>query len=137
MSNTTQQLTPLTIDRVIVNIAEWEGPALPPGWIIVNAPRSLAGERTWTGDFRHGIFYAAGPDQLPAGGRERELAERVVASWAADDAWQVVFFDDAEIERRVLAKFTEYGYKDEDEAGVTIAEQAACMGLPWHGTDAQ
>ena len=64
------------------------------------------------------------------------MAERRVASWKADDACQVVFTDNAEITRRVLAKFAEYGFTDpdtaEDEAGVTIAEQAHSMGLPWH-----
>ncbi|MCW2904039.1 MAG: hypothetical protein JWO67_6304, partial [Streptosporangiaceae bacterium] len=37
-----------------------------------------------------------------------------------------------EIELAVLAKFAEYGYGSAEEAGVTIAEQAECMRLPWH-----
>lgn len=30
------------------------------GWQVVNAPRPLPGDREWTGECRHGIFYAAG-----------------------------------------------------------------------------
>lgn len=29
------------------------------GWVIFNAPRPLAGDRRWTGDFIAGVFYAA------------------------------------------------------------------------------
>jgi hypothetical protein len=32
---------------------------IPEGWLIFNAPRPLWGQRQWTGEFRHGIFYAA------------------------------------------------------------------------------
>ena len=119
--------------RVLVNVADWDGPELPDGWCVVNAPRPLLGERTWTGEFRHGIFYAAGPNRLPPGGFERSRAEGIVAQWAADDAWPVEFITDAEVEALVLAKFAEYGYASADEAGVTVAEQAACMGLPYAG----
>ena len=125
-------MTTTTQERVLVNVVAWDGPELPDGWTIVNAPRPLLGERTWTGQFRHGVFYAAGPNQLPPGGSERARAEGIVRSWAADDAWPVEFITNDEIERLVLAKFAEYGYASADEAGVTIAEQAACMQLPWH-----
>jgi hypothetical protein len=107
---------------VLVNVAAWDGPAdIPEGWKIANAPRPLAGERTWDGQFRHGIFYAAAPQVV--GG---------TFGWAADDAWPVEFIDNAEITRRVLAKFATYGYASAEDAGVTIAEQAYCMQLPWH-----
>jgi hypothetical protein len=108
--------------QVLVNIADWDGPAFPPGWAIVNAPRPLLGEQEWTGHFRHGVFYAAAP----------KARDGYLDSWAADDAWPVVFITNEDIEDRVLAKFREYGYASAEEAGVTIAEQAGCMGLPWH-----
>ncbi len=30
-------------------------------WDVYNAPRPIPGEITFQGEFRHGIFYAAGP----------------------------------------------------------------------------
>lgn len=119
----------IVTNRVLVNHADWDGPAdLPDDAVIVNAPRPLAGLVTWTGQFRHGIFYAAAPWR--PGGLGQHPAEWF--GWTRDDAWPVEFITNAEIELRVLAKFAEYGYDSEDEAGVTIAEQAACMRLPWH-----
>jgi hypothetical protein len=125
------------MNEVLVNRADrTEAPDLPDGWVIVNAPRPLMGLETWTGPFRHGIFYAAGPDPSTVTGFDREQAERRVASWRSDDAWPVVFTSNAEIEQRVLAKFAEYGYGSAGEAGITIAEQAYSMGLPWHEEEA-
>jgi len=110
--------------KILVNEADWdERPpnAIPEFWLIVNAPRPLAGPITWTGQFRHGIFYAAAPEILPG-----------TFGWAADDAWLIQFITNDQIEKLVLAKFAEYGYDSAAAAGVTIAEQAYCMGLPWH-----
>lgn len=128
-------LTAYTSERrpeaVLVNVADWDGPEVPDGWMIVNAPRPLAGEKTWTGQFRHGVFYAAGPNQMPAGGRDREQAVRIVASWDADDAWPVVFTTNAEIEEHVRVRVAEHGYKSLDEVGLTVAELAVDWCLPW------
>lgn len=109
--------------HVLVNIADWDGEPLPCGWVIVNAPRPIGGELAWHGHFRHGVFYAAAPPGTAA---------RFQPGWDADDAWPVVFTTNEAIEAQVLAKFREYGYASAEEAGVTIAEQADCMGLPWH-----
>jgi hypothetical protein len=109
-------------NEVLVNVEQWDGPPLDEfgdDVRIVNAPRPIAGERTWTGDFRHGVFYAAAK------------GDRLEQSWAADDAWPVVFTTNGAVEAAVLAKFEEYGYASAEEAGVTIAEQAACMRLPY------
>jgi hypothetical protein len=119
------------VNQVLVNRADWKRD-LPEGWLIVNAPRPLMGEETWTGPFRHGIFYAAGPDPSAVTGPDREQAEHRVASWKSDDAWPVVFTSNTEIEQRVLAKFAEHGYGSADEAGITVPDMAAEMGLPWH-----
>jgi hypothetical protein len=117
-------------NEVLVNVEQWDGPPLDgplfgDGWVLVNAPRPLAGPVTWTGHFRHGTFYATGP------GPGTEDGDRLAKLWAADDAWPVVFTTNAAIEEAVLAKFAEYGYGSAEEAGVTIAEQAACMQLPY------
>lgn len=32
---------------------------VPADWEIYNCPRFINGDMTWTGDFRHGTFYAA------------------------------------------------------------------------------
>ena len=40
---------------------------LERGWTVYNAPRPLYGHETWTGDFRHGVLYAAvAPEGDPA-----------------------------------------------------------------------
>jgi hypothetical protein len=106
----------------VVNVADWSAPEeIPDGWVIANAPRPLAGKLTWQGPFRRGVFYAAAPEVV--GG---------TFGWKADDAGLIRFITNAEIEAAVLAKFADYGFGSAEEAGVTIAEQAACMLLPWH-----
>lgn len=108
-----------------VNIADWDGPDdLPDGWLIANASRPLAGERTWTARFRHGIFYAASP-----GIREGRFG------WKADDAWLITFTSNEEISTRCAAKVAEHGYADLAAAAaddITVEEIAAMMQLPWH-----
>ncbi|MFH1984767.1 MAG: hypothetical protein ABIL58_23245 [Pseudomonadota bacterium] len=47
------------IDSFEAIVAIGERPDLPPGNIVFNAPRPLAGHKDWQGDFRHGIYYAA------------------------------------------------------------------------------
>ena len=111
------------MEQVLVNVADWSAPAeIPAGWLIANAPRPISGQLTWQGPFRRGVFYAASPE-IPGG----------TFGWEADDAGLVVFITDEEITARVLAKFAEYGYASAEDAGVTIAEQAECMRLPYRG----
>ena len=116
------------METVLVNRADWWTPPnvdVPEDWKIVNAPRPLLGPLTWTGEFRHGVFFAAGP-------ADDEVLAR---SWKADDAWPVEFIDNAEVERRVMAKLAEYETTLE-EVGLTVAELAYDMCLPWHEEDA-
>lgn len=57
---------------------------IPQEWPIHNAPRPLYGQKTWQGDFVHGIFYAAidPADEYSAGFvRENER----------NDAYELVF----------------------------------------------
>jgi hypothetical protein len=117
--------------KFLINIAAWDGPTdLPDGWVIVNAPRPLLGDRTWEGQFRHGIFYAAGP--VPDGWEPEQ-----VNRWGADDAWQAEFITDAEIAARCITHAKEFGFADLDALkadGITIAELAAGK-YPWMGGD--
>jgi hypothetical protein len=106
---------------ITVNAVTWaaeERPAIPAGWPVVNAPRPLCGEITWTGRFRHGIFYAAHPEKHP--------------TWDADDGWPVKLITNEEITALMTEKLTEHGYATAEEAGLTIAELAASYSLPWH-----
>jgi hypothetical protein len=112
---------------VVVNVADWAPPVeVPEGFMVANAPRPIAGELTWTGDFRHGIFYAAHPADR----------DGILDSWGADDAWPVEFIDNAEIMRRVLAKLAEHGYASVEAAAaeaIEVGDVVAMMQLPWHG----
>jgi hypothetical protein len=40
------------LEQVLVNRADWDGPEVPEGAVIVNAPRPLTGVVTWEGKFR-------------------------------------------------------------------------------------
>jgi len=108
-----------------VNIAAWDGPAdLPEGWLIANAPRPLGGQRTWEGQFRHGIFYAASP----------EIREGTFG-WKADDAWLITFTTNDAIRAQCAAKAAQHGYPTLEAAAaddITVEELASMMQLPWH-----
>lgn len=39
--------------------AQHEGLEIPADWTVWNAARPLYGHEQWTGEFRHGLFYAA------------------------------------------------------------------------------
>lgn len=112
---------------VLVNEADWpdkEAPPIPAGWPVANAPRPLAGQLTWTGPFRHGIFYAASP-RIPEG----------TFGWEADDGWRVETITNAAIRELCEAKVREHGYAGLDaaaEEGIEFADIVAMLGLPWH-----
>lgn len=109
--------------EVLVNTATWaaeEHPEIPSGWPVVNAPRPLRGQVTWTGPFRHGVFYAASP-----------VPEEGLFGWEADDAWPVTLITNEEITARVNAKLARHGFASAEEADCTVAELAASYDLPW------
>ena len=117
------------MNEVLVNSADWPDPDVPeqvPGdWMVANAPRPIAGEIAWTGPFRHGVFYAA----APPGPVDRW-------GWPADDAWMIRTISDDVILEAVLGKAADYGYADVaalEDAGISIADVAADMRLPWKG----
>jgi hypothetical protein len=110
------------MEQVLVNRAAWATPEpVPDGWAVANAPRPIAGQITWQGDFRHGIFYAASPE-IPGG----------TFGWQADDAWLVTFTDNAELAGKVAAKLAEHGYTSAADVDMTVGELAQSLDMPWH-----
>jgi hypothetical protein len=110
------------METVLVNRAAWtDAPEVPDRWVIANAPRPLTGQLTWAGEFRHGTFYAAAPT-VPDGS----------FGWAADDAWLVEFITNDEISRRVFAHLAKHNVWAPEDLGMTLAEVAETMQLPWH-----
>jgi hypothetical protein len=110
-------------DAVYVHAATWQPPAaVMPEWVIANAPRPLHGRVIWEGSFRAGIFYAAGPDTADL----REL-------WRRDGARIVLVITNDDIERMANAYAAANGYTPDDyrEAGITIADLARDLGLPY------
>lgn len=105
---------------VIVHVAQWDGPAVPDGAVVMNAPRPLLGEPTWQGTFRHGAFYAATTDP-----ELYRLNRR-------DDAHVVELVDNGEVRRRIDARLTAAGYTRDDTTGIADDELAAMYELPWH-----
>lgn len=122
-----------TTETVYAHKATWEGPPLAElvGATVYNAPRPLLGDPdrhgTWTGEFRRGIFYAAiWPDTA--------VGEKLVRANLADDAAEVRFVDNADIERILTDQLAKDGYSlaDYHEIGMTTQEAAHHHGLPWH-----
>lgn len=113
----------------LVNAAEWADeahgrPAVPEGHLVANAPRPLAGQPAWTGPFRHGTLYAAADPALEPW-----------KSWARDDGELILPVTNDELAVLVAAKAAEYGYATFEalEAdGITVAEVAWSLQLPWH-----
>jgi hypothetical protein len=100
------------------------------GWSVVNAPRPLPGEVTWTGDFRHGVFYAAGP---------REMFGE---SWDDLDAWPVQAITNIEIVEMISKRARDRGFKGlcdclEANGFASIAALARACDLPWRGEPVQ
>jgi hypothetical protein len=67
--------------------------ALDKGWLVVNAPRTLGGQATWTGAFLTGIHYATGPTEL------------FIAHWYRYGATIVDLVDDALVEQMARTEF--------------------------------
>jgi hypothetical protein len=57
---------------------------VPEGWAIYNAPRPLYGDKTWQGDFVHGVYYVAIAPHTPATALFREEN-------ALSDAWELEY----------------------------------------------
>jgi len=98
------------------------------GMEIVNAPRPLAGQVSWEGPFRHGIFYVASEPGMAA------LVRGSTLGWDAMDAWPVRLVDNAYIEERVREHLAEAEMTMEDaiEGWGSLAEVARADGWPWY-----
>ena len=109
--------------EVLVNLAAWAPPQeIPEGWLIVNAPRPVDGEKTWIGEFRHGEHWAAAP-----------AADAGRYGWQDADAWPVRFITDEQIAAAVARYLADNNYDSAEAAGVTVEEAARDLGLPWSG----
>jgi hypothetical protein len=84
---------------------------IPADWPIYNAPRPLAGDRTWTGDFLTGRFYAAVD---PAGPYAEEYTRRNVQN----DAARLEYITPEEWDQAVTA----YGATMAEEYGIDLAD---------------
>lgn len=92
------------------------------GWSVVNAPRPLTGLLTWEGEFRAGIFYAAGPMDA--------FAER----WRADDATLLLPITPADIVAKLRAACADHDTTLEKIAasyGGAAQDLAQDFDLPW------
>lgn len=88
---------------------------IPPGWLIFNAPRPLAGHRTGTGDFRHGIHYAAVDPTAPD-------AEQMKRRNTADDGWLVGYVTQANVDAWAVEFARENGYDLSDSTPEEIRQ---------------
>ena len=112
----------------LVHVADWHEPADPEaarsgGWLNVNAPRWLPGEKTWTGDCRAGVFYA-----------RARCALAPFQAWRELDASLIVFIDQDQVEAAAAAHARRFGYDGPEAvaaAGFTLADFADALNLPW------
>lgn len=79
---------------------------VPEGWIVYNAPRPLMGHEGWSGEFVHGIFYAA---VNPEG----EYAEVYVKRNQELDGHIVRWVTKGEVLEWARRKFEDYGIREE------------------------
>jgi hypothetical protein len=91
------------------------------GEVIWNAPRPLYGDHTWTGPFLNGSLYASG--------RRKDWQE----ANEQQDATELVFVTNAQVEEMVGQRLAEDGYSlaDYAEVDMGLAEVAAHYGLPY------
>ncbi len=92
-----------------------ERPAdVPEGWPVFNAPRPLDGAKSWQGDFRHGIYYAAVDPSLPE-------ASRAIENNKSLDGWLVLYLSEDEVKQKALAwakrEYPDY-WQDADEQDI-------------------
>ncbi len=120
-----------TTTAVVFHAADWDetvptrGVAPGPDWSVWNAPRPLVGQHTWTGPFRHGIFYAA----VVRNADHDRFAQLNIR----DDAYPVELVTDQQIVAAVRAYAEDNGYTAEmcADLGIELSELAAELNLPW------
>lgn len=85
----------------IIRIQETRPSQIPEHYIIMNAPRPLAGQDDWTGEFQHGIFYAA-VDPSPSRSGYLAFLQNVQR-----DGWTVEYITEEFIQATVKQYVTE------------------------------
>ena len=111
--------TPHTKEQVLIHTADIDSAhadrIATQGLVIVNAPRPIYGTITWTGQYRHGTFYAAG------------TRAEYGAHWDQDDAWDVITLSNAAsitaVKAYLLGRGGDYwecasAFSDKDLAGM-------------------
>ena len=77
---------------------------VPQTWEIHNAPRPLAGQTFWQGDFIHGVFYAAfAPDD--------QFAEMFTKTNGSLDAYRLTYYTEAQAREELKKIFPRYADK--------------------------
>lgn len=121
-------------ERVYVNADDWAavGASAPQcadiaanAYAVFNAPRPIPGKAVWRGEFRHGVFWAAGSP------------EDYSADWHDLDAWPAELIDNARVEAEIRRRAVEHGipWESIDQYG-SLAELAQSFGLPWRKAEA-
>ena len=101
------------------------------GWAFWNAPREMAGSVAWTGEFRHGRFYAG---ETRDDSRFAEVQQRN----AELDGYPVVVLTDDEVCDAVAWYVRRQGYTlaQCQDAGVEFSDLAEELRLPWRDSTA-
>lgn len=79
---------------------------VPEGWIVYNAPRPLMGHEGWSGEFVHGIFYAAvNPESKDADfyNKHNQAVDGHIVKWVTK----------GDVLEWVRRKFEDYGIPEE------------------------
>jgi len=79
---------------------------VPERWIVYNAPRPLMGHEGWSGEFVHGIFYAA---VNPEG----EYADVYIKRNQELDGYIVRWVAKGDVLKWARRKFEDYGIREE------------------------
>ncbi len=105
----------MTEQRVLFveTISEDRPADVPESWTIYNASRPLPGHKTWTGDFRHGVFFAAvAPEGDPVD--EFNDSARFHKQCQSLDGWECVWVSLQDVEKYGRKLAADYGM-DYDE----------------------
>ena len=94
-------------EMTIIRLLDPRPEDVPPNFAVFNAPRPLIGAKTWSGDFRHGIFYAAIDLTLPG-------AERCIRDNVSLDGWLCEYITRTDVEKwgRERASILKIRYED-------------------------
>jgi N12 class adenine-specific DNA methylase len=94
-------------ELTIIRLLDPRPEDVPSDYLIFNAPRPLLGDKDWTGDFLHGIFYAA-IDITSAS------ADRTIQDIIDLDGWLCEYVTQADIEKWERERATVYDIRYED-----------------------